>query len=447
MFFRKPNPINKKNFNSTIDPKYGLPLKIKFCKNCVVSNQRPSSTIEFKNKISEKKQTIIFDDDGICSACRVAEQKQKIINWDERRRELQDLCDKYRSKDGSYDCLVPGSGGKDSFLQSWILKYEFGMNPLTCTWAPNIYTPWGQRNHKKWIDSGFTNILVTPNGLNHRLLTRIALEKLLHPFQPFILGQKNLAAKVAAKHDIKLVFYGESNAEYGSPICDIGADIRGRKYFSKSSDADLSISGLSFEELKEFNLSKKDLNEYLPIDINVLDEKKIQVRYLGYYIKWHPQSAYYHAVDKGDFEPSPERTLGTYSKYNSIDDKIDDLHYHTTFIKFGIGRATYDASQEVRSGDLTRSEAVALVNKYDGEWPRRWFKEISDYLSIDIKKFPKASLCFEEPIMSENYYDLLCDNFRSPHLWSWQDNKWMLKSQVKENNNNFEALKAWQGNI
>ena len=91
--------------------------------------------------------------------------------------------------------------------------------------------------------------------------------------------------------------------------------------------------------------------------------------------------------------------------------------------------------------------AVALVNKYDGEWPRRWFKEISDYLSIDIKKFPKASLCFEEPIMSENYYDLLCDNFRSPHLWSLQDNKWILKSQVKENNNNFETLKAWQGNI
>ena len=396
--------------------------------------------------IVEKKATIIFDHNGICSACNVAEQKKKIINWEDRREELKELCDKHRSKDGSYDCLVPGSGGKDSFMQSWILKYEFGMNPLTCTWAPNIYTPWGQRNHKRWIDSGFDNILVTPNGLTHRLVTRIALEKLLHPFQPFILGQKNLAPKIAAKHDIKLIFYGENNAEYGSPVCDIGADLRGNKYFSQTSDSDLSIAGLSLSELKEFNLTKSQLIQYLPIDLGLFEEKKIEVRYLGYYIKWHPQGAYYDAVEKGDFEPSPERTAGTYSKYNSIDDKIDDLHYHTTFIKFGLGRASYDAAQEVRSGDLTRDEAVALVKKYDGEKPNRWFKEIFEYLSIVPDKFPKASSCFEEPFMNEEYYDLLCDNFRSPHIWHLNDSKWQLKNQIKESNEKIENLKNWQGN-
>ena len=103
-------------------------------------------------------------------------------------------------------------------FQSHILKYKYGMNPLTVTWSPHLYTDWGWRNFQRWIHAGFDNILVTPNGKTHRLLTRLAVENLFHPFQPFIIGQKCLAPKVAASHGIKLVFYGENEAEYGNPI-------------------------------------------------------------------------------------------------------------------------------------------------------------------------------------------------------------------------------------
>ena len=82
----------------------------------------------------------------------------------------------------------------------------------------------------------------------------------------------------------------------------------------------------------------------------------IEVHYLGYYLKWIPQETFYYAVENCGFRPRPFRTQGTYSKYNSIDDKIDDLHYYTTFIKFGIGRATYDVSQELRNGHLSIEE-------------------------------------------------------------------------------------------
>ena len=112
------------------------------------------------------------------------------------------------------------------------------------------------------------------------------------------------------------------------------------------------------------------------------------MHYLGYYLKWHPQSCYYYAVEHGGFQASPERTPGTYSKYNSIDDRIDDFHYYTTYIKFGIGRATYDAAQEIRSGDITREEGVALVKRFDGEFPERFAEEIFRYLSIDDACFP-----------------------------------------------------------
>jgi N-acetyl sugar amidotransferase len=188
-----------------VDPtetRYGLPAHVQFCQRCVISNQRPNSAVEFKHTADSRKSTIHLDAEGVCDACRVAEEKARTIDWSAREKELQDLCDRHRKNDGSYDCLVPGSGGKDSFYAAHVLKYKYGMHPLTVTWAPHIYTEWGQRNFHAWINAGFDNYLMTPNGRTHRLLTRLAVENLFHPFQPFMLGQKNLAPKMAALFNI-----------------------------------------------------------------------------------------------------------------------------------------------------------------------------------------------------------------------------------------------------
>ena len=141
-----------------------------------------------------------------------------MIDWKKRYAESKKLCDKYRSRNGNYDCIVPGSGGKDSFVQAYRLKYEFGMNPLTITWAPHIYTDWGWNNLQSWIHSGFDNYLFTPNGKIHRLLTRLAMDNIFHPFQPFIMGQNHFPIKFLTKlKNIKLIFYGDPNVEYGNP--------------------------------------------------------------------------------------------------------------------------------------------------------------------------------------------------------------------------------------
>ena len=116
--------------------KYGLPEEVVYCKKCVISNQRPNTTVEFKHTAESKKTTINFNEAGVCDACVVKEKKNKEIDWEERERELLILCDKYRSRNGNYDCLVPGSGGKDSFYASHILKYKYNMNPLTVTYSP-----------------------------------------------------------------------------------------------------------------------------------------------------------------------------------------------------------------------------------------------------------------------------------------------------------------------
>lgn len=434
----KLNPILKHiDFSQYLDSeanpkvKYGLPQKIQFCSKCAISNQRPNSAIEFQHKKNSKKTTIKFDKYGVCDACRNAEKKNKDIDWEKREYELLKLCDKFRSINGSYDCIVPGSGGKDSFYASWILKYKYNMNPLTVTWAPNIYTEWGRKNFDSWINSGVDNYLMTPSGKSKRLLTRLAVENLFHPFQPFIIGQKCLAPNMAILMKIPLIFYGENEAEYGNPIEDNDDAKRSYNYFSSKSDDELFIGGESIKSLKmNYGLSKSDLAPYLPTDVKPLEELNAEVHYLGYYLKWHPQSAYYFAVKNGGFKASPERTLGTYSKYNSIDDKIDDFHYYTTYIKFGIGRATYDASQEVRSDDLDRDEALALIKRYDGEYPKRWSDEIFNYLSLDKEIFPVASKMFEEPIINKEYFDALTNQFRSPHLWKYVDSRWILRKKV-----------------
>ena len=103
---------------------------------------------------------------------------------------------------------------ENSFAASYILKNKFKMNPITVTWAPNIYTPWGLKNFYHGLNQAMANNLFHANGLAMRILTRLALEKLLHPFQPFMMGQKQFIPRLAAKHyKIPLVFYGDTDAE------------------------------------------------------------------------------------------------------------------------------------------------------------------------------------------------------------------------------------------
>lgn len=401
-----------------LDVKYGLPREVIFCKKCVMSNQRPASTAEFRHTINSKKTTLHIGDDGVCDACKTAEEKEK-IDWKERENQLLQLLDKYRRNDGYYDCIVPGSGGKDSAFQAHVLKYKYDMHPLTITWPPIMYTDYGYKNFRRWIEvGGFDNISFNQNGRVMRLLTKLAIENIFHPFQTFILGQKNLAPKIAAKYDIPLIFYGENEAEYGNPIADNATSLRDKSYFAMDNLDNMYLGGVHIRELQEkYNLTMNDLMTFLPAPANELEQSNIEVHYLGYYLKWTPQEVYYYAVENTGFQARPFRTQGTYSKYNSIDDKIDDLHYYTTFIKFGIGRATYDASQEIRNRHITREEGIALVNRFDGEFPDRYFNEIMEYLDIDPDYFRTE----------------LTDKFRSPHLWAKDNHEWKLRHTVSEN--------------
>jgi N-acetyl sugar amidotransferase len=392
---------------------FGLPPKVIFCKKTLISNQRPNSSIEFEHSIKSKKKTLRIDSNGLSDSWKYSRRKKK-INFKLREEKLLKLLDKHRGK-GEFDCIVPGSGGKDSCFASNILKFKYGMNPLTVTWPPILYTSYGYKNFKNWLNLGkFKNISAKRNENFFKVLTKESILNLLHPFQTFILGQKNFAPKIAKKLNIPLVFYGENEAEHGNPISDNTSSLRSNSYYAYKNFEDLRLGGLKIKELINlYNFHYSDFDDVLPLKIEDLHNFPLEVHYLGYYLNWIPQEAFYYAVENSGFLPSPCRTQGTYSKYNSIDDKIDNLHYYTTFIKFGIGRATYDASQEIRNGHLSIDEGKKLIKKYDGEFPDRYFKEIMKYL--DIK---------------ENHFIKLCDKFRSPHLWKKIKKNWFLRHTV-----------------
>lgn len=387
--------LEKKN----VLKKYNLPAEIKFCKKCVMSNQRPR---------------IVFDEEGVCSACRFSEHKRNGINWAARNEELKELCDKHRKDDGSYDVVVPASGGKDSTVVAHMLKHKYGMNPLTVTWAPHVYTDIGRKNLTAFINSGFDNILITPNGEIHRKLTKAAFLELGDPFQPFIFGQYSAPFRVALQYKINLVFYGEDGeVEYGGAMehadrASLPYDVFVKNRFSNQFPESFLQYGITERELDKYGLSKDELE--------LIKSRGVQQHFFSYYHMWVPQDNYYYAVENSGFEANPERNEGTYSKYASLDDKLDGFHYFLGFIKFGIGRTTSDAAHEVRDGHIDRKEAVALVRKFDGEFPQKHYQLFLEYTGIT----------------DEQFWEVV-DSWRPDHIWDKIEGEWALKSQVVDN--------------
>jgi hypothetical protein len=137
----------------------------------------------------------------------------------------------------------------------------------------------------------------------------------------------------------------------------------------------------------------------------------MEVHFFSYYNNWSPQENYYYAKENTGFESNPDgRSEGTYTKFASLDDKIDGQHYFTMYIKFGQGRAMNDANRDLRDGFITREEAVDLLNKYDGEFPKKYFQDVLDYMGIT----------------EERYWEVI-DKARSPHLWEKVNGEWKLK--------------------
>jgi len=382
------------------------PKKIIFCTKCVMSNQRPRITL---------------DENNICSACNYLSYKNHEINWEKKEKELIKLANKIRKKNGEWDVLVPGSGGKDSSFVAHTLKTKYHLNPLCVTWAPFKYTNIGFQNFSEFTNSGFLTINCFGNGQINRLLARLCFEEIGDNFTPFTFGQHGFVYHIANKFKINHIFFGEAaDAEYGGNA----AKHKNNPGHSISDNEKLYWKGNNVRKLVKFGIKNKKyfarFNQNHP-DLNFYEPPKkinpeIKMYHMSYFHYWRPQENYYYASENTGFKPSPERSKGTYSKYASLDDKLDILHYYLMFIKFGIGRATSDAAHEIREELISREEGVNLVEKYDSEFDIKDYEETIDYLSI-----------------SKDHFFKVIDSFRQDHVWGKLRGQWKLKHTVGKN--------------
>lgn len=378
-----------------------------FCKRCVMSNQRPR---------------LQFNDDQICSSCLFSDYKKTIVDWDLREKELQSLCDKYRSEDGSWDVIVPSSGGKDSAYVAYTLKEKFGMHPLTVTWASAVPTDIGNQNLYDFIQSGFDNILISPNGIIHKKLSKISLIEFGDNFVPFAYGQINLPLQIASKFKIPFVMYGENgDLEYGGSIESYD---RSEVPISTSQTIGEKLSGLPKpttasalppENWLPDDLNAEDLKIYLPPSKEEMDKIQVKEFYFSYFENWKPELHYEIAKKFTGFKPNSERSEGTYTNFASLDDKTDGFHYFMMFIKQGIGRTTSDAAHQIRDDIITRDEGVDLVLKYDGEYPSLYSETFLDYMDMTVDELNQ-----------------IFDKFRRPLIWEKNNEQWKLKNQVSK---------------
>lgn len=334
---------------------------MKYCTRCTIADTRPRIT---------------FDAYGVCSACRFAEQKAN-TDWQFRERQLQWLCSLYRRNDGNHDVIVPVSGGKDGGFVAHTLKHKYGMKPLCVTWAPLMPTGIGQANLQAFVDHGFDVIQGRPNGIIARKLARLALEHMGDPFQPFIYGQTNFPLQMAVRYKVPLIMYGEDGeAEYGGMVTEPRASRRIEDHDTQY------FSGKPPEFWERYGINQDDLRFFQPPTYEAIKANDTVIHFMSYYHRWDPQENFYYCSEHTGFRPNPERTEGTYSKYASLDDKLDGLHYYLAYVKYGLGRATSDSAHEIRDEKITLEEGQALVKKFDGEFPKKYWQECLDYMGL-----------------------------------------------------------------
>ena len=371
---------------------------IELCKTCLIPNSRPR---------------IVFNDKGICNGCLYSKKKKK-INWDERTKEFFEIVKKIKTKskknNSMYDCVVPWSGGKDSTSIAMKLKFDFDLNPLLVTFSPLINNECGQKNREELIKLGFDSILINPNQKVSRALSKRFFIERGNPKVAWDAGITAAPVRIALNYNIPTVFYAEhGESEYGGLALNNDSD--------KKRDLREVIEhciGDYPENWASKELKKEDLAPYIYFDEKEL--KKINIYYFAYFFKWSMYENYlYVKKNLPEFQTNPNgRTEGTFTDFDSLDDKIDDLYYYMQYIKFGFGRCSRDASRMINSGHLTRDKGIEYLKKYDGEYPTRHLK--------DVLKFYN---------MTELEFETIINKHRNEEIWNQKNNSWSLNLKIE----------------
>lgn len=354
----------------------------------------------------DTRPRIVFDEEGVCNACRNAEAKE-FVDWDALRGEFLELIEPYRSRDGSWDCVVPWSGGKDSSRIAYRLKFEFGLNPLLVTFAPLVPNEVGMRNRETLIRLGFDHIYFRPDQRVHRRLSKRFFVERGNPKVAWDAGVNAIPVQVAARFGIPLVFYAEhGESEYGGRV--LNEESRRVRNITEVIEHQIGDDPRNWVDDE---ITEADLNPYLYPSLDTVERAGVKALYFAYYFRWSMYENYQFMKDAIPFETHPAgRTPGTFTDFDSLDDRSDDLYYYMQFVKFGFGRAVRDASRMIQNGHMTREEGLEAARLYDGEFPEDTVPDMLDYLALT-----RAELL-----------DVI-DLHRNPELWTLESGEWKCR--------------------
>jgi N-acetyl sugar amidotransferase len=303
-----------------------------------------------------------LDELGICEICRASEEKMA-INWKKKRKELEKIFDKYRSKD-NYDCIVPVSGGKDSAYQMHMLKHEFNMNPLAVTYSHNLFSKEGRHNLKTMLEQlDIDHIEYTPKrSLVNRMMTK-SLSLIGDSCWHCHAGIGAFPLQMAIKLNIKLLVWGESAAEWGKCSTYSNPLNYDEDYFRKVS------TKKGTDEMLRVNtsISKQEVPFFYPPSAEQFKESKLQGIFMGDYIFWDGE--YFTEFLVKHYGWKERKVEGTYKQYKSAECILTGAHDYSKYVKRGFGRGTDFATQDLRQGIISLDEFDELSNAYDSEEP------------------------------------------------------------------------------
>jgi N-acetyl sugar amidotransferase len=366
---------------------------IKYCSKCLY----PSFSVN-----------LAFGRDGVCSACSLQEQMESPNPefWKAREERWVRLLQESKARShGGYDCVVPVSGGKDSYYQ--VTKVlEYGLKPLLVTYHGNNYLPEGQRNLDRMRDRlGVDHIVFGPSVNVLKSLNRSCFMIMGDMNWHCHAGIKIFPMQVAVRFRIPLVVWGEITWSIAGMF-----DLDDYVQYNKRTVFEHDLRGYTIEAIAERTdgVELRDLHWLrMPSDREFEDTGTIGV-YIGNFFKWDPNEHTKRMVDQFGFELAAQPFERTYRKMSNLDDMHENgIHDYMKFIKFGYGRATDHASKDIRTGYMTREEGISMVMQYDHVKPRRDLERWLRYVG-----------------MTEDEFDIIADGFRDPNVWWVEDGQW-----------------------
>ena len=329
------------------------------------STNKPIKEIEYCTRccMPETQEGVDFDEMGICTACRSSEEKMH-IDWAAREKQFRTILEEAKAKAGSgYDCILPISGGKDSFFQAHVLTKVYGMKPLAVTFSHNWFSETGFYNLQRCLQVfDLDHLQFTPaRGLVNRL-ARKSLGAIGDSCWHCHSGVGAFPLQVATNFKIPLLVWGESIAEndgrasYSNPGTKFDRD-----YFTKVS------ARLTAEEMVGGDLTAKDLHPFELPSYEEIDETGVWGLHLGDYMFWDDERQ--TEWIKNEYGWRETEMEGAYKGYKSAECIMAGMHDFTCYLKRGFGRSTWQASVDVRNGLLTRQEGFELIKQHDQERP------------------------------------------------------------------------------